>query len=104
MSKKPLSELEIVLQARERKKKLQRDILFDKLGIETPEQFKERAEREREAEYAAIPLETKQKFLDLMNSGMKLGEARQAVGIDIMMAAMIIMKNTVELFPTKVIK
>jgi hypothetical protein len=67
--------------------------------------MKDRLAKERDAEYAAIPLETKQRFLDLFNSGkMNLGEAARAAGISTFMAAQVILKNAVELFPTKVLK
>lgn len=102
--KKHMTELEIVLQNRERKKKLRSDILHDKLGIETTEQTMARLKKEREDAYAAVPIEKKQMFLDLFNGGYKLGQAAEKAGIDIIVAAEVILKNAVELIPTKVIK
>ena len=103
MSKVP-KELQMAMMARERKKRLKRDILFDKLGIETPEQFRERKDREMDEAYEAVPLDTKQRFLDLFNKGKTLGEAAQEAGIDMMVASQVILRNAVELIPTKAVK
>lgn len=99
-----MTELEIVMQHRERKRKLRSDILHDQLGIETTEQIEQRLKKEREAEYNAVPIEQKQKFLDLFNSGLKMGQAAREAGIDIVVAAEVILKNAIELVPKKVIK
>lgn len=104
MKKKEMTELEIAILHRERKKKLKRDILFAKLGIETPEQIEERFKKDMDDAYKAVPLETKQKFLDLFNKGVPLGKAADEVGIDHLIAAQVILRNAVELIPTKAVK
>lgn len=100
--KKPLTELERAMQARERKKKLRVDRAYDSLGMETPDQWKARYEREQDEAYKAVPIEAKQKFLDLFNQGIPLGKAAEMAGIDSMIAAQVIVRNAVQLTPTKV--
>lgn len=42
---------------------------------------------------AKVPIETKQKLLDLLREGKTVGEARDAVGLDLQIVGEIIMQN-----------
>ena len=100
--------LQIKIKNRERDRKVVKekklDVLYKKLGMKTHTEHMQQIQDEKEFDYANTSLEKKQKFLDLMNAGKNLGEAREIVGITFDVACMIIMKNAVEMFPTKVIK
>lgn len=95
------------LEARKRIKDMQKSLKVEKayssLGIESPGAYKERRKRELDAEYASTPLETKQKFLDLMAEGRNLGQARTEANISIEVASQIILRNaeSIDLFPRK---
>lgn len=86
---------------REDKKQAKLDNLFKKLGMKTASESKAEREYLENAAYEAIPLEKKQKFLDLMWAGKNVGEASKEVGIDSMMGAQIILRNAVSIMPTK---
>lgn len=103
MSKLP-KELELAIKAREKKKKSKYNQLLSDLGLETEEETRERIKRELDEAYDAVPLETKQKFLDLMWSGKTVGEATRELNIDLMVGSQIIIRNANIMFPTKAIK
>jgi CRISPR/Cas system CMR subunit Cmr6 (Cas7 group RAMP superfamily) len=86
---------------REAKKQARLDKLYKKLGMKTSEESRAERQYMEDTAYAAISLETKQKFLDLMWSGKNVGEASKEVGIDSMMGAQIILRNAVGIMPTK---
>lgn len=86
----------------EDKKAAKLDNLYKKLGMETNAETKARLEWEREEKYKAVPLEKKQKFLDLMHSGKNVGQASAEAGIDSDIGAQVILRNAVSIFPTKV--
>jgi len=104
MKKRERTELELAIMWRKRKKKLKHDKLCAKLGIETPEQAKERYEEDMDFFYNAVPLERKQFFLDLFNKGIPLGKAAEETGIDMEIATQVIIRNAVGLIPVKAIK
>jgi len=88
----------------EEKKQAKLDSLFKKLGMETSKETRDRLDWEREEAYKAVSLEKKQQFLDLMHQGKNVGEASAIVGIDSMIGAQVIIRNsdTIDLFPKKV--
>lgn len=45
---------------------------------------------------AAVPIEVKQKLLDLLNEGKTVGEARNAVNLELIVVGEIIMQNMTE--------
>ena len=96
--------LKQAIAARARKRQEKADRLMKRLGRESFTERKLRKEDELEIDYNEIPLETKQKFLDLFNQGIKLGEAAEKAGMDPMMAAQVIIRNAVGYIPSKVIK
>lgn len=86
------------------KKQAKTDKLLKKLGYKTDDEIKAEIEYKLDRDYEAIPLETKQRFLDLMWEGKNVGEASAEVGIDSMMGAQIILRNAVSTMPTKAVK
>jgi hypothetical protein len=95
--------LEAKKRIKELKEKAKREEAYLKMGIEPFEAVWARKQKEQEAEYAAVPLETKQKFLDYMAEGKTVGEARDLTGISLDVACKIIIKNkeSYEIFPRK---
>ncbi len=96
--------LKLAVAARKRKKEAKIDRLHKRLGFEPPSERKARLEDEMNIDYESIPLEKKQRFLDLFNEGIPLGKAAETAGIDSMMAAQVIIRNAVGLIPSKAIK
>lgn len=95
------------LDARKRIKAMEKELKLEKAyakyGIEPSHVVIARRKAEFEKEYAAVPLETKQKFLDHMAQGLNVGQARELVGVSLDVAAQIVLRNydTIELFPRK---
>lgn len=96
--------LKQAIAASKRKRQAKEDRLWKRLGREAPSERKARKEDELDIDYNEIPLEKKQKFLDLFNEGIPLGKAAEQAGIDSMMAAQVIIRNAVGLIPSKAIK
>jgi hypothetical protein len=83
------------------KKDAKLDKLYKKLGMETHAETIARLDWEREEKYNAVPLEKKQKFLDLMWEGKNVGQASEEAGIDLDIGAQVLLRNAVSVFPTK---
>ncbi len=96
--------LKQAIAAQKRRKQAKVDRLWKRLGREAPSETKARKEDELDIDYDEIPLEKKQRFLDLFNQGIPLGKAAEQVGIDSLMAAQVIIRNAVGLIPSKAIK
>lgn len=73
----------------------------DDVDWKTSRQRTQEREDEFEYDYKNTPLETKQKFLDIFNSGKNLGEAAKEAGISTDIAAQVIVRNLVGMYPTK---
>jgi len=83
------------------------DKALKKLGYETTDERMEKARILKEIEYNELPLEKKQKFLDLfLKEGKTFGESYEIAGISFDMATEIIKQNTVDAsyIASKVIK
>lgn len=86
---------------KEARKQAKLDKLYKKIGMKTDAERRAEQQYLLDKEYEAIPLEKKQRFLDLMHQGKTVGEAAQEVGIDSLMGAQVILRNAVEIMPTK---
>jgi len=75
----------------------------DAIWLTTDERMKMR-EDELDYDYKNTPLEKKQKFLDLMQAGRNLGQAAAEAGITTEIAAQVIVRNTIDIWPTKAVK
>ena len=86
-----LKKLKIRLANRDRDKKQAQtkriDSYFRRLGMETSEEREQLRKDELDYDYKQLSRETKQKFLDLMHEGKKVGEAREICGISLDMAS-----------------
>lgn len=73
----------------------------DDIDYKTSRQRMQEREDVFEYDYKNTPLEAKQKFLDIFNSGKNLGEAAHEAGISTDIAAQVIVRNLVGMYPTK---
>ncbi len=75
--------------------KEKRDALLRKAGIEPPKSADEIRQEWRD-QALALPKETRQKALDLVNAGEKLGDVQKACGIDEIMVLCEIINMNIE--------